>query len=176
MPVARVSTEMAPARLSLYCTEVCKNKSQSRRINIVETYVEHVFVVGESNDELNNELSLTSGYSTVGHPVGVLPANAVILLVEADDLGSLLCLTSSVYKNAVKVLLYLLACDLLDVNEIVSWQTHLDDAQAVASKVQLVDCMSNATVSKIECLLPVERRSRVGIWDSLHHYVSPGSI
>lgn len=53
---------------------------------LVELVGKDVFIVGQSDDELNNELAASSHDGPAGSPVGVLPVDAVILLVQADDL------------------------------------------------------------------------------------------
>lgn len=69
-----------------------------------DTHVKYVFVVGEGDDELYDELSSAGRHGTASHPVGVLPADTVVLLVETDDLGSLLSFASSVNENAIEIL------------------------------------------------------------------------
>jgi hypothetical protein len=46
------------------------------------------------------------------------------------------------------------------------YMTYFDDTKAVAAKGQVVRAITGATITKVECLLPVERRSSIGVWDS----------
>lgn len=48
-------------------------------------YVEDVLVVRQGDDELNDELAATDGDCPTRSPVCMLPANSVVLLVQADD-------------------------------------------------------------------------------------------
>ena len=51
----------------------------------VELVGEDVLVVGEGDDELHDELAAAGGDGAAGAPARVLPADAGVLLVEADD-------------------------------------------------------------------------------------------
>lgn len=70
---------------------------------LVEFVVEDVLVVGKGDDELNNQLSSSGHDGTSGPPVGVLPADAVVLLVDADDVGCDLSLAVRSRHDTVKV-------------------------------------------------------------------------
>ena len=61
-------------------------------------------VVRQSNYELNHELAASSHNSTASSPVGVLPADAIILLVEADDVRVVFDLTIGLNQGAAEVL------------------------------------------------------------------------
>lgn len=56
----------------------------------VELVGEDVLVVGEGDDELDYKFSASGDYRSASAPVGVLPFDAVVLLVETDDVGLLL--------------------------------------------------------------------------------------
>lgn len=73
---------------------------------MVELEVEYVFVVGKGDDELDNQFSATSNDSSTGSPVGMLPVDAVILLVKTDDILGDLGFTLVINKYTIKVLEY----------------------------------------------------------------------
>lgn len=68
------------------------------------TYVENVLVVSEGDDELDYQFSASSGHSATSHPVGMLPANAVVLFVKANDMLRFLCRSVCAHKHTIKVL------------------------------------------------------------------------
>ena len=45
-------------------------------------------VVGERDDELDDEFAAASHDCAAGAPVSVFPADTIVLLVEADDVGA----------------------------------------------------------------------------------------
>ncbi|KAF4506524.1 hypothetical protein G6O67_006601 [Ophiocordyceps sinensis] len=71
---------------------------------LVELEGEDVLVVGERDDELQDELAAARHDSSSGAPVVVLPVDAVVLLVQADDLAGHLGRAIGLGQDAVKVL------------------------------------------------------------------------
>jgi hypothetical protein len=71
---------------------------------LVKLKVEDVFVVGKGDDELDNQFSAASNDSSTGSPVGMLPIDAIILLMKTDDILSDLGLTLVINKYTIKVL------------------------------------------------------------------------
>jgi hypothetical protein len=55
---------------------------------LVEFIGEDVFIVCEGDDELDDELAVARYDCAAGAPVCVFPADAVVLLVEADYVGA----------------------------------------------------------------------------------------
>lgn len=76
---------------------------------LVELVGEDVLVVGERDDELHNQLAAADHDGALRAPVGVLPANAVVLLVEADHVGHGFGLAIAGDCDCVKVLSFSLA-------------------------------------------------------------------
>lgn len=68
IPVGRVSTVIPPVRSNLY----------------PKTYS----IIGEGNNKLNDEITLSSYYCAAGTPVCAFAADAGILLVETNDVGT----------------------------------------------------------------------------------------
>lgn len=71
---------------------------------LVEDERKDVLVVGEGEDVLDDELAAAGDDGAAGAPVGVLPADAVVLLVQADDVFGLGGRAVRVGEQAVKVL------------------------------------------------------------------------
>lgn len=72
--------------------------------SLVELEVEDVFVVGKGDDELDNQFSAASNDSSTGSPVGMLPIDAIILLMKTDNILGDLGLTLVINKYTIKVL------------------------------------------------------------------------
>jgi hypothetical protein len=71
---------------------------------LVELVVKDVLVVGEGDDELDNELTAACHDGAASSPVGVFPADSVVLLVETDDVLAFLRSAVCVCEDTVKVL------------------------------------------------------------------------
>lgn len=71
---------------------------------LVELVIKDIFVVGEGDDELDNQLAATRYHGAAGSPVSVFPADAVILLVQTDDVLGFLRRTICIGEDTVKVL------------------------------------------------------------------------
>lgn len=71
---------------------------------LVELVVEDVLVVSEGDDELDDEFAAAGHDCATGSPVGVFPADAVVLLVQTDDVLGLLRRTICVCEDTVEVL------------------------------------------------------------------------
>ncbi len=73
----------------------------ARKIKLIS---EDVFVVGQSENELNDELTVASDNCTVGAPVCVLPSNAVVLFMKTDNIWLNFNFTISLDCDGIKVL------------------------------------------------------------------------
>jgi hypothetical protein len=65
---------------------------------------EDIFVIGQSENELDDEFTVTSDDRAVGTPVCVLPSNAVVLLMKTDDIWLNLNFTIFLDCDGIKVL------------------------------------------------------------------------
>ena len=65
---------------------------------------EDIFVIGQSENELDDEFTVTSDDRAVGTPVCVLPSNAVVLLMKTDDIWLNLYFAISLDCDGIKVL------------------------------------------------------------------------
>lgn len=113
---------------------------------LIEFVGEDVLVVGESDNKLNNEFAVSSDNSTTSSPVGMLPSDTIVLLVEADNIRA--HLDSSIGFGVCGV-------EILDVS------------QAVTSKLQIIGTTSSTTIPKVESLLAMERSTSIRIGNSL---------
>jgi hypothetical protein len=73
----------------------------ARKIKLIS---EDIFVIGQSENKLNDELTVASDNCTVGTPVCVLPSNAVVLLMKTDDIWLNLNFTICLDRDSIKVL------------------------------------------------------------------------
>lgn len=109
---------------------------------LIEFVVEHILIVCQRNDELHDQLTSPGDDSAASPPVGVLPADAIVLLMDTDDVGGDLTFTVRSSNDAIKV---------------------LDYTKAVASELEVVGAVSKTTITKVEGLFAVERGARVGV-------------
>jgi hypothetical protein len=65
---------------------------------------EDIFVVGQSENKLNDELTVASDNCAVGAPICVLPSNAVVLLMKTNDIWLNLYFAISLDCDGIKVL------------------------------------------------------------------------
>lgn len=114
--------------------------------SLIELECENVFVVGKRDDKLDNELATTGDNSPTSPPISMFPVDAVVLLVNADDIWRLLAGAVGINDYAIEV---------------------FDHPKAVAAQLQIVCTMAKATVTEVEGLLTVEGWTWVGIWDAL---------
>jgi len=70
----------------------------------VFTYIEDVLVVSQCNNKLYNKLSTPGNNGSPSSPVSMLPVDAVVLFVKANDIRSLDRSSICVYNNPVKIL------------------------------------------------------------------------
>lgn len=105
---------------------------------LVELVGEDVLVVGQGNDELHDQLAVAGHNGAARSPVGVLPADAVVLLVQTDDVGMRRGFAVTADDDGIEI---------------------LDHAQAVAAEGKIVGAVTGTTVSEIEGLLSLERRA-----------------
>ena len=102
---------------------------------MVELVGEDVFVVGEGDDELDDQHATASHHCTASAPVGVFPTDTLVLFVQTDDIWVDLAFTVIVDDDGVEV---------------------LDDTQAITSQRQVVRAVAGATVAKIKGLFALE--------------------
>jgi hypothetical protein len=112
--------------------------------SLVEHECEDVLVVGDGDDGLEDELAVADHGGAAGTVVGVLPADAVILLMDADDVGHLEWIALRVVENGREV---------------------LDAAETIASELEVVSHDACAAVTKIESCLLVEWVAWISVWD-----------
>lgn len=84
--------------------DTCGSGLDDDAAGLVELVRKDVFVVGQSDNELDDEFSRSRYNSTAGTPIGVLPSDAIVLLVETDDIGADLGITVGSRDDSVKVL------------------------------------------------------------------------
>ena len=96
------------------------------------------------DDELDDQFAVTGYDRTASSPVSVLPANAIVLLMQTDDIRSMLDLIVSSNQHAIKV---------------------LDHTETIASKGEIVGTVASSAISKVKGLLPVKWIPSVGVWD-----------
>lgn len=63
-----------------------------------------ILTIGKRNDELDDKFTAAGDDGTVGAPIRVLPADAVVLLVYADNILSLLAGAACVYEHTIQIL------------------------------------------------------------------------
>lgn len=68
------------------------------------TYAENVFIVGQSDDELNNKFTPASDNCATISPVGMFPVDPRILLMKAYHVGSLPSSATVINQDAIEVL------------------------------------------------------------------------
>lgn len=69
----------------------------------IELVCEDVFIVVQSSDELDDELSVARYHSSVGSEVGVLPEDAIVLFVQTHRRGQLRGFTVRFCKKRIKI-------------------------------------------------------------------------
>lgn len=111
---------------------------------LVEDEGEDVFVVGDGDDGLEDEFAGARDGRCAGAVVGVFPADASVLLVDADDVVHGERLAFVVGEEARKV---------------------VDAAEAVAAKFEIVGHDACTSVAEVEGRLAVEGGTRVGVRD-----------
>jgi len=70
---------------------------------LVEFVGEDVLVIRERDDELHHQFATSGHYGAFGAPIGMFPVDPVVLLVNADDVGSFLAFAVGAYDYAVEV-------------------------------------------------------------------------
>lgn len=113
---------------------------------LIELVVEHILVIRQRDDELHNQLSSPCHHGASSPPIGVLPADAIVLLMDANDIRSDFALAIRAGDHTVEV---------------------LDHAETVAAELQIVSAVPEAAVAEIEGLLAVEGGARVSVGDGL---------
>lgn len=84
--------------------DACGARLDGDPAGLIKFVGEDVLVVSECDDELHDELAAADHDGALGAPVGVLPADAVILLVEADHVGHWVWLAIAGNGDCVEVL------------------------------------------------------------------------
>lgn len=70
---------------------------------LVELECKDVFVIGQGDDELDDQLSSTGDDGTASTPIGVFPVDAIVLLVDTDDIRCLLAFAIRSDYNTIEV-------------------------------------------------------------------------
>lgn len=96
---------------------------------LIEHEGHDVFVVGNGDDALENEFTVARDCGTASTVVCVLPANAVVLFVDADNIGHVDRSTRIISKNAGEV---------------------MNRAKAVAAELEVVRHVASADITEIE--------------------------
>lgn len=135
---------------------------------LIEFKGKNVLIVGERDDELDDEFPTTSYDGPFGSPVGVLPIYAVVLFVEANDIFGDLARAVSFRQDTVKILSAGVGSRRQPLGFVFLWtfvwSIYLDDPQAVVPEGEIVHCVPGPTVAKVECLLAMERLPRIRVW------------
>lgn len=116
---------------------------------LVELVSKDILVVSQGEDELHDQLSVTGDDRVAGAPVGVLPADAVVLLMKADGVGQSL-------GGAIR-----LGDDRVEV---------FNDPKAVAAEGEIVGHVTAADISEIKSLLAMKGRPGISIRDRLESH------
>lgn len=91
----------------------------------------------------------------------MLPANAVILLMEADDVRRAVSCTIGAVQNAIKILSNVSTEP--RISHVIHSRAYLNDPKTVASKLEIIRTVANAPIAKIEGLLAVEWIARISV-------------
>lgn len=110
--------------------------------SLVKHECKNVFVVGHSDDRLQNKFTVANDRSTTGTVVGMLPANTSILLMDTHAVGHFHSFTLVVRDDSREV---------------------VDRAKAVASKLQVVGHDSRTDITEVESSLLVVGVAWVGV-------------
>lgn len=111
---------------------------------LVEYESHDVFVVGNSDDRLHNEFS-TSHYPCYACTVvRMLPADAGVLLMDADDIFHWLNVTLVSREDSAEI---------------------VDGTKAVAAELQIVSHGAGTSITEVKGRFLVERRSRISVGD-----------
>jgi len=110
--------------------------------SLVELVRKNVFIVGQGDDELDHQFSISGDDSPVGSEIGVLPSNAVVLFVDTDHVLGDGWLAFRVDQHCVDV---------------------FDHAETVATEREIVGSSPGPGVAEIERLLPVKRGAGIGV-------------
>jgi hypothetical protein len=73
----------------------------ARKIKLIS---EDIFVIGQSKNKLNDELTVASDNCAVGTPVCVLPSNTVVLFMKTNNIWLNLNFAISLDCDGIKVL------------------------------------------------------------------------
>lgn len=135
---------------------------------LIELVSENILIVGQCDDELNDKFSGSSDHSPSGSPVCMLPADSVVLFMQANDIRCHFGGPVSFSKIEVEVLvLWGGQKGLFQLGSKPKQVGHLDDAQAITSKGKIVCTLSCTAVTEIKRLFTMVRWSGVRIWDRL---------
>ena len=111
---------------------------------LVEDEGQNVFVVGNSDDGLNDELTVAGQGGAAGAIVCVFPTDTVVLFVDADDIFHGHGLALRVGQNSAEV---------------------VDRSKTIAAEFEIVGHYAGAGITKVKRGLFVEWVTRVGVRD-----------
>lgn len=114
--------------------------------HLIKLVVEHILIVRKCNDELDDQFSSPSDDGTAGPPVGVLPADAIVLLMDTDNVRSEF--TTSVWPSDDAVEIF-------------------DHSETITAQLQVVRAVPEATVAEVEGLFTMERRTGISVGHGL---------
>lgn len=103
--------------------------------SLVELKSEDVLVVGNSDDALDDKLTVSCNGSSASSVVCVLPEDAIILFVNADSVGHGLRFALVIRELAGEV---------------------VDRAETITAQLEIVGCEASASISEVESRLLVE--------------------
>lgn len=141
--------DCAPRNLETFVNGLrAENTGGADFVNDISSLIEHecknVFVIGDGDDGLNYKLSVPYDSGPSGSVVGVLPADASILFVNAHNILHGLRLSLVVRKYSTEV---------------------VNRTETVAAELQIVSHNSCSSISEVEGCLSVEWRSWIGVWN-----------
>ena len=136
--------DLDPLVHGLSAYDTCCSNFVSHLSSLIEHECHDIFVVSNSDNRLDHKLP-TSRYScSAGAIIGVLPTNAGILLVNADNILHWHSITRVSREDRAQV---------------------MDCSKTIASELQVVSHGTCTGVTQVEGCFLMEWWSRVGIWN-----------
>ena len=129
-------------RLSAYNT--CCSNLVSYLGSLIEHERHDILVISNSDDRLDHKFPASRYSCSAGAIISVLPTNAGILLVNADNILHWHNVTRVSRKDRAQV---------------------MDCSKTIAAELQVVSHRTCTSVTQVEGCFPMEWRSRVGIWN-----------
>ena len=109
---------------------------------LIEDEGHNVFVVGDGDDGLDNKFAAANDCCVTSTVIGVLPTDAGILLMDANDIWHWHWFTFVSRKNGIQI---------------------VNRAQAITAELEIVCHGSSPSITKIKSCLSMKRRPRVRI-------------